>query len=81
MQERTYSKLLQKWQVLCRLGVLFKQTLPREEEASNSGIEGHKEGQCQLSSGCMPSLQPGREDDEAPGWVKELERVTLKVKT
>lgn len=62
----------------CRLGGLFGR-VSRNEPLLESNSEPDRQGQCQLSSGCMPGLQHGKEADDTPGWVKELERVTLKV--
>lgn len=64
--------------VLCRLGFLFGQALSDKEGQVSSGrIE--KKGQCQLGSGCMPPRQVSNDENDTPGWVKELERVTKKV--
>ncbi len=60
-----------------RLGhFLGESTMDKEQATLQHGAR--KLQPCQLSSGCFPNGQQWNEDD-APGWVKELERVTKKV--
>ena len=65
---------------LCRLlhkrGVQQPWRTQTVQAASGKAASSQRAGPCSLSTGCMPE---GGLEEEVPGWVHEMERVTSKV--